>query len=316
VVLTGGSHHAGSDKLMDLVEDPLCVLRRDVPFAIHGDHYVRKHILPALARVFHLVGVDFDAWYQAMPRHLSSKSHLFTVDLCKWSVPGLAEVRAEEWCASRSAVFDTTRDVARFQQRHRRTGGVQSCMTSFAQTIRCAVCGEGKSHTGPGMPPICAVCVNEASLSDSIARVMFRRKSVEVELQRVSSRCQQCTWSRPTGVSDLEDILAQVPNRKDTLDVPLAIDRSTALAPLLGACVSLDCSQSFHLVRVRELLQQLYVLEDFLVRGAVERVPTIAVSGAPPPAAARPHTSSLAAAFHRFTAVPRIGAKDRPMEID
>ncbi|CUF33708.1 DNA polymerase zeta catalytic subunit, putative [Bodo saltans] len=321
VVLTGGSHNAGSDKLMDLVEDPLCVLRRDVPFAIHGDHYMRKHILPALERVFHLVGVDFGAWYQTMPRLLSSKSHLFSVDLCKWIPPGLAEVRAEEWSASRTAVFDCARDLVRFQQRHRKSGGgVQSCMTSFTQSVRCAVCGVGKSHTAPSMPPVCAACLgpDALTLADSVSRVMFRRKAVEGELQRVALRCQQCTWSRPAGIEDLEEIAAQVPHKKDRLDIPLAIDRCSTSAPILGACVSLECSQTFLLVRVRELLQQLHVLEDFLLRGVASSSGTTAGKVAlPAPAAAKPPPpSSLAAAFGRFAAAPRIGGKDRPMEID
>lgn len=36
-------------------------------------YYITKQILPALARIFNIVGVDVKSWYKDMPRNLISK---------------------------------------------------------------------------------------------------------------------------------------------------------------------------------------------------------------------------------------------------
>lgn len=61
------THGAPGAKLNDLAVAPHALLHGDQP--LHADYYVRRTIVPALARIFDLVGVDVRAWLDEMPRH-------------------------------------------------------------------------------------------------------------------------------------------------------------------------------------------------------------------------------------------------------
>ncbi|CAK9168020.1 unnamed protein product [Ilex paraguariensis] len=55
-------------RLVDIVVDPQDLLAIDSPFRLNDLYYIRKQIIPALQRVFGLVGADLNQWFSGIPR--------------------------------------------------------------------------------------------------------------------------------------------------------------------------------------------------------------------------------------------------------
>lgn len=53
--------------LIQLVRRPMEVLQ-DHSLRLNATYYITKQILPPLARMFQLIGVDVFSWYQELPR--------------------------------------------------------------------------------------------------------------------------------------------------------------------------------------------------------------------------------------------------------
>ena len=61
--------NTGAEQLKNMVQHPLALLHDRRPLEINAEHYLMKHIIPSMQRLFHLVkGVDFAQWYRDMPR--------------------------------------------------------------------------------------------------------------------------------------------------------------------------------------------------------------------------------------------------------
>ncbi|XP_057720677.1 DNA polymerase zeta catalytic subunit isoform X1 [Arachis stenosperma] len=67
-------HGEPGARLSDMVVDPLEVLAIDSPFRINDLYYINKQIIPALQRVFSLVGADLIQWFLEMPRPVREAS--------------------------------------------------------------------------------------------------------------------------------------------------------------------------------------------------------------------------------------------------
>ncbi|PKI51528.1 hypothetical protein CRG98_028088 [Punica granatum] len=61
-------HGEPGARLVDMVVDPLELLALNSPFRLNGVYYITKQIIPALQRVFGLVGADLNQWFLEMPR--------------------------------------------------------------------------------------------------------------------------------------------------------------------------------------------------------------------------------------------------------
>uniref|UniRef100_A0A2N9HM40 DNA polymerase n=1 Tax=Fagus sylvatica TaxID=28930 RepID=A0A2N9HM40_FAGSY len=61
-------HGEPGARLIDMVVDPLELLAMDSPFRLNDLYYINKQIIPALQRVFGLVGADLIQWFIEMPR--------------------------------------------------------------------------------------------------------------------------------------------------------------------------------------------------------------------------------------------------------
>lgn len=61
-------HGEPGSRLVDMVVDPLDLLVIHSPFRLNDIYYITKQIIPALQRVFGLVGVDLNQWFSEMPR--------------------------------------------------------------------------------------------------------------------------------------------------------------------------------------------------------------------------------------------------------
>ncbi|CAN1356690.1 DNA polymerase zeta catalytic subunit [Linum perenne] len=55
-------------RLVDMVVDPLNLLALNSPYRLNDVYYITKQIIPALQRVFGLVGADLNRWFAEMPR--------------------------------------------------------------------------------------------------------------------------------------------------------------------------------------------------------------------------------------------------------
>lgn len=53
---------------MDMVVAPRALLESQGRLRLHSVYYITKQIIPALERVFSLVGADLRGWFAAMPR--------------------------------------------------------------------------------------------------------------------------------------------------------------------------------------------------------------------------------------------------------
>lgn len=61
-------HGEPGARLADMVVDPLELLSINSPFRLNDIYYIRKQIMPALQRVFGLIGADLNRWFLEMPR--------------------------------------------------------------------------------------------------------------------------------------------------------------------------------------------------------------------------------------------------------
>lgn len=63
--------------LIQLVRRPMEVLH-DPALRLNATYYITKQILPPLARMFQLIGVDIFAWYQELPRVRPTAARAFS----------------------------------------------------------------------------------------------------------------------------------------------------------------------------------------------------------------------------------------------
>ncbi|KAL3516081.1 hypothetical protein ACH5RR_022983 [Cinchona calisaya] len=73
-------HGEPGARLVDMVVDPMELLAIDSPYRLNEVYYIRKQIIPALQRVFGLVGADLNQWFSDMPRperEAVGKRHVF-----------------------------------------------------------------------------------------------------------------------------------------------------------------------------------------------------------------------------------------------
>ncbi|KAD5317907.1 hypothetical protein E3N88_17853 [Mikania micrantha] len=61
-------HAEPGARLADMVVNPMELLALDSPYRLNDLYYINKQIIPALQRVFGLVGVDLRQWFLDMPR--------------------------------------------------------------------------------------------------------------------------------------------------------------------------------------------------------------------------------------------------------
>lgn len=61
-------HGEPGARLVDMVVDPLDLLGIDSSYRLNDLYYINKQIIPALQRVFGLVGADLKNWFLEMPK--------------------------------------------------------------------------------------------------------------------------------------------------------------------------------------------------------------------------------------------------------
>jgi len=61
-------HGEPGARLADMVIDPYGLLENGSPYRLNEQYYITKQIIPALQRVFGLLGADLNKWFNEMPR--------------------------------------------------------------------------------------------------------------------------------------------------------------------------------------------------------------------------------------------------------
>ena len=82
--------------LIDMVVDPLELLAMDSPFRLNDLYYINKQIIPALQRVFGLVGADLNRWFIELPRPIRE-----AFAKRPFSAPNAQRTRIDYYCLSK-----------------------------------------------------------------------------------------------------------------------------------------------------------------------------------------------------------------------
>ncbi|CAH1444198.1 unnamed protein product [Lactuca virosa] len=156
-------HGEPGARLSDMVVDPLDLLSLDSPFRLNDLYYINKQIIPALQRVFGLIGVDLNQWFLDMPRvvrEFGGKNQGYN-----YNGPNSHRTRIDYYYLSK----------------------------------HCIMCGELVQASS--VSPLCGKCVrNESAVA---VAVTGRTSKMEREMQHLAAICRECgggDWIIESGV--------------------------------------------------------------------------------------------------------------------
>ncbi|GAA5804066.1 hypothetical protein HPULCUR_009552 [Helicostylum pulchrum] len=138
-------------KLKEKVVRPEAVLA-DNALKLDAEYYIRKQIIPPLNRVFNLMGVDIESWYDAMPR----------------------SQKAEALALARTDQFQN-RKITRIDQ--------------YYASSHCIVCRQITEH-GKSNTFICEQC--QSKPYDTIFTLTTRQRQAQKKFQSILQTCQDC----------------------------------------------------------------------------------------------------------------------------
>ncbi|KAJ3362364.1 DNA polymerase zeta [Allomyces javanicus] len=142
---------APGDRLIDQVKCPTSVLHHR-ELRLNGHYYIHKQIIPALNRLFHLMGVDLAAWYADMPK---------------------PAVRAAPWTRSQDADG----------------GAVRATIDRYYRSTRCAACGE---EDAVGKSAMCRKCTESVQRRVvHLTGALVEAEDRYAQLTRVCADCAQ-----------------------------------------------------------------------------------------------------------------------------
>ena len=149
-------------RLVDLVVDPLQLVNSRGALRINAAYYIDKQLLPALERLFSLLGADVRRWYLEMPRSSRDSNVL----------AALGET------ISAAAAPDGA-------------GGRGVSIRQHFLSINCILC-DSLSRAA-----ICAECATRSG--DTMYALLRKRGQLEAEQTRLLSLCAHCTGARELG---------------------------------------------------------------------------------------------------------------------
>ncbi|KAJ0979746.1 hypothetical protein J5N97_015220 [Dioscorea zingiberensis] len=172
-------HGEPGARLIDMVVHPLEVLEINSPYRFNDLYYINKQIIPALQRMFGLLGADLNQWFSETPRPIrptlsksySSVSHSV-------SLPGFEdnEIRLEN---SKKPLAKRNRIDTYYISKH------------------CTICGELVQASAF----FCPNCSKNGSLI--VTTVVGRTSKLEREIQHLADICNHCgggDWIIESGV--------------------------------------------------------------------------------------------------------------------
>lgn len=208
VVITGEP----TARLVDLVVSPHQLLRSGGTLRLNNTYYIGKQVIPALARIFSLVGADLASWFADMRRpapHRMRGAQLLgggdagddAWEASNWQDPGARSTSGRGGAPRARPGLGGTRAFP--------PGGTRT-IDQFYVTQDCRICG------GQSKDAVCSECARDPQEVAFVA--LMRRARLQRSAARVTALCQACTGLRDAGPSGSAAC--------DCLDCPVLYERS------------------------------------------------------------------------------------------
>ncbi|PNT74600.1 hypothetical protein BRADI_1g18510v3 [Brachypodium distachyon] len=170
-------HGEPGARLVDMVIDPYGLLEVGSPYRLNDLYYITKQIIPALQRVFGLLGADLNKWFTEMPRPIR---------------PTLAKRQS----ASGHSAFSRDGSFIRLGL-NKKAPAKGGRIDTYYMSSHCTVCGD----IIQGSDTFCNNCLkNEAVVATVVAG---RTSKLEREIQHLAAICGHCggaDWIVESGV--------------------------------------------------------------------------------------------------------------------
>lgn len=204
-------------RLVDLVVSPHDLLDSRGNLRLHGIYYITKQIIPAVERIFNLVGADVKSWFNYMPKDIRNRSRSYLLPT--------------------SSALYTTSSTAATATFHAPPGvGAGRTIDQYYKSQHCVVCGElvvstnTSSSTKIDDSCVCKNCKNEPQRTYYV--LLRRHQELERHKAHMTELCFGCT-----GITSSPII------KCISLDCPVFYERSKLDDMLTSSTVILeDCS--------------------------------------------------------------------------
>ncbi|XP_058083823.1 DNA polymerase zeta catalytic subunit isoform X2 [Magnolia sinica] len=171
-------HGEPGARLIDMVVDPLDLLDINSPYRLNDLYYINKQIIPALQRVFRLLGADLNRWFSEMPRPVR---------------PTLAKFHRHTSSAGSACEFDDdNRNMI-----SRKAPANKTRIDYYYLSKHCTLCGE----LVQGLNYLCDKCSKKEPVV--AAAVIGRTSKLERDIQHLCAICRHCgggDWIVESGV--------------------------------------------------------------------------------------------------------------------
>ncbi|XP_020108239.1 DNA polymerase zeta catalytic subunit isoform X3 [Ananas comosus] len=166
-------HGEPGARLIDMVVDPYELLKIDSPCRLNDLFYINKQIIPALQRVFGLVGADLNRWFSEMPRPVRPTA------------------------AKRLSYASHSVSSGDSMVRYSKKAQAKSRIDTYYASKHCTLCGSLIQR----LDHLCDDCSNKEAL---LATVLAGKTSkLEREMQHLAAICRHCggaDWILESGV--------------------------------------------------------------------------------------------------------------------
>ena len=159
-------HGEPGARLVDMVIDPYGLLEVGSPYRLNELYYITKQIIPALQRVFGLLGADMNKWFNEMPRPIR---------------PTLAKRQS----SSGHGLFSRDGKFIRLGL-HNKASSKGGRIDTYYMSSHCSICGD----LIQGSETFCGNCLkNEAVVATVVAG---RTSKLEQEIQHLAAVSLYC----------------------------------------------------------------------------------------------------------------------------
>jgi len=169
-------HGAPSARLFDLVMSPLEFVRRSSDLTLHATYYITKQIIPALERVFQLLGADVRHWYAEMPRRSRRTRRIANLKAATERFAHLTATTSESAAVHRSLAPPKKRKA------------IATTIDQYYLSCHCPVCDQ-ITNTG-----LCQAC--GADKQRSAMKLLSDLQRLERQLASMNELCMNCTGIR------------------------------------------------------------------------------------------------------------------------
>lgn len=170
-------HGEPGARLADMVIDPYGLLEVGSPYRLNEQYYITKQIIPALQRVFGLLGADLNKWFNEMPRPIRS-------------------TLAKRQFAAAHGSFSRDGSFIRLGLNNK-TSAKGGRIDTYYMSSHCSICGDMIQ----GSESFCNNCLKSEAVVATV--VAGRTSKLEREIQHLAAICGHCggaDWIVESGV--------------------------------------------------------------------------------------------------------------------